>query len=410
MHYNNLTDYLQSQKEWLKSFLFDILSIPSESGKEEKIQQCLYDIFKNFDVSCELIEIQNNIVKDPEYSDTIKDLDYTGRPNLKVENHETGGKTIVINSHVDVVPPSTGQRNPYSPCMDEKENIFARGACDAKGQIAAIALVLKAANDYIKLGQKIICHLVIEEEIGGNGTLAMIRHEKNTKVDAVINMEPTNLRIMPSIRGAVWFNICFSGKSGHAGATLNSTNPVYKAMHAIKILKEYHSKLENESKNYGLFKDIDNPMPLTIGQFISGEWPSMTPGGTLVRGVIGFLPNKTREEVIQGFVNELNKPKNAWVKEGMNLRFDYRHNAVELPVSHWLVKKMSEACLRCKAEYLPIAMTASTDAIYYHEMGIPVIAFGPGDIKYAHSAIEHINFNQIIKSAEIIISFIKGLN
>jgi len=410
MSCNSLIDYLISQKEWLKSFLFDILSIPSESGREGKIQQNLYDIFKNLDVSCELIEIQNNIIKDPEYSDTVKDLDYKGRPNLKIEKHGVGSKTIVINSHVDVVPPSTGQKNPYSPFIDENENVFARGACDAKGQIAVMALLFKAASEYIQLKNKIICHLVIEEEIGGNGTLAMIRHEKNVRVDAAINMEPTNLRIMSSIRGAVWFNIFFSGKSGHAGSVSNSINPIYKAIHVVKILKEYHSSLYDESKNYGLFSDIDNPMPLTIGQFISGIWPSMTPDGALIRGVIGFLPNKTKEEVIQGFINELNKTENVWVKEGMKLKFDYRHNASELPISHWLVKNVSEACSSCGVESSPTAMTASTDAVFYHEIGIPVLTFGPGDIKYAHSANEHINLNHIIKGTEILISFLKKLD
>lgn len=410
MSSNSLKDYLIAQKGWLKSLLFEILSIPSESRKEGKIQRSLYKIFDQFDTSCEFIEINSNITQDPEYSEVIKNLDYTGRPNLKITKSGTGRKTIVINSHVDVVPPSIGQVNPFHPHMDEKENIFARGACDAKGQIAVMALVLKAASEYISLKHNIICHLVIEEEIGGNGTLAITKHEKDARIDAVINMEPTNLRIMSSIRGAIWFNIYFSGKSGHAGSPSNSINPIYKAIHVLKILREYHSKLYDESKDHGLFAGIKNSMLLTVGQFISGKWPSMTPDEALIRGVIGFLPNKNKNEVIQGFVNELNKPENAWVKEGMDLNFDYQHNAVELDTSHWLVKGMSEACLQCNVDPLPLAMTASTDAVFYHEMGIPIVAFGPGDIKYAHSANEHININHIVKGAEILISFFKGLD
>ena len=53
----------------------------------------------------------------------------------------------------------------------------------------------------------------------------------------------------------------------------------------------------------------------------------------------------------------------------MKLKFDYRHNASELPISHWLVKNVSEACSSCGVESSPTAMTASTDAVFYHENG-----------------------------------------
>ena len=407
MVYNDgLRYYLESQKSWVKSFLSDILSIPSESGKEGSVQKSIYNILKTFDVSCELIKINNDIIKDPEYSDIIKNLNYAGRPNLKAEKPGSGGKTIIINSHVDTVPPSALQKNPYLPFIDSNNNIFARGACDAKGQIAVMALLLKAACEYKQFNHNIVCHMVIEEEIGGNGSLAMIKHEKNIKADALINMEPTNLRIMTSMRGAVWFEMNFSGKSAHSGSTSNSPNVIYKAIRAIEILKEYHYRLYNESKNYGLFSGMDNPMPLTVGQFISGVWPSMVPNESVIRGVIGFLPNRTREEVIQGLINEFDKPENIWIREGMQLSFNYRHNATELPVSHWFAQGMSEACLKCNIHPVPTAMTASTDAVFYQEMlGIPVLAFGPGDIKFAHSADEHINLNDIIKGAEVILSF-----
>ncbi len=406
----HLVEYLRSQKEWLESFLYEMLSIPSVSGEEGDVQKFIYNTLEDLEINCELISINNDIKDDPEYSYPVKDLDYNNRVNIKAVKGDGRGKVIVINSHVDVVPPSTGQEAAFSPRMDGKGNVYARGACDAKGQIAAMVLLLKAACEYKKLKHDIICHFVIEEEFGGNGTLAMLRNKKDFKPDAMINMEPTNLRLMPSIRGAVWFEMRFTGKSGHAGDVSNTENAIFKAIRAVEILKEYHAKLLEASKDYGLFSGIKNPMPLTIGKFLSGVWPSMVPNESRISGVIGFLPNITRKELINGLKNEFNKDENHWLTEGMELSFPYRHNAVETPTSHWFTQGMSAASKECGIDYLPAAMTASTDAVFYSDKGIPSIVFGPGELKYAHSVEEHIRIDDILKSVEVIFTFIDELD
>ena len=53
-------------------------------------------------------------------------------------------------------------------------------------------------------------------------------------------------------------------------------------------------------------------------------------------------------------------------------------------------------------------MTASTDAVFSNELWIPSLAFGPGDLKFAHSAEEKININDIIKAAEALYTFLEN--
>ena len=226
MDNNSLKRFLKAQKEWVRDFLFEILAIPSESGKEEKVLKALHGFLKRLGVDCDFVEIEDGLKSDPEYSDIIKDLDYTDRPNIRAVSKGDSNRIIILNSHVDVVPPSLNQVDPYIPFMDESGDIFARGACDAKGQIAVMALIMKTSKDFMRLKHNIVCHFVIEEELGGNGTLAMVKHEGNRKIDAAINLEPTDLKVMPSIRGAVWFNIGFSGESGHSGSRSNEINPI----------------------------------------------------------------------------------------------------------------------------------------------------------------------------------------
>ena len=288
---NTINTYFKSQREWVKDLLIGLLSIPSESGNETDAQCFLLEALKGTGAKCTKVPIDDAIVQHPEYSDTVRGLSYKNRPNLLIAKGGTGGKSIALNTHMDVVPPSAGQTDPYLPRVEGEGRVFARGACDAKGQVAAMALLMKAACEFKPLKNDIACHIVVEEEFGGNGTLAMLESDPAFRADALINMEPTDLRLMPSIRGAVWFDMSFSGEAGHAGSTGRTQNAIYKAVEAIDLLKGYHADLLKKSEGYGLFKGIPNPMPLTIGEFHAGQLAFNGPGrGTYPRGCWGFCP------------------------------------------------------------------------------------------------------------------------
>ncbi len=68
----------------------------------------------------------------------------------------------------------------------------------------------------MKLRGDVLAHLVVEEEVGGNGTLAMVR--RGEQADGCVVMEPTDLRILSSVRGAVWFRVICTGRPGHSGS------------------------------------------------------------------------------------------------------------------------------------------------------------------------------------------------
>ena len=404
---DELTTYFEAQRQWADDFLLGLLRIPSESGSEQAAEAYLYNELKKIGADCERVPINESLARHAEYSDTVKGLEYAGRSNICLKKAGANGKTIAINSHFDVVPPSPGQEGAYEPRLGQDGHIYARGACDAKGQLAAMALVVKAACELPPLRNSVVCHMVVEEELGGNGTLGMLESAPGFNADALINMEPTGLALKPSIRGAVWFDMLFTGQSGHAGSAGNAQSTVYAAMAAIEALRGYHARLLEESGDYGLFRGIVNPMPLTIGQFQAGVWPSMVPGEARIRGVLGFLPNKTRESVMRDIGELFLREENLWFGEKAKLHFDYRHNAVETDEDHWLVTGMQAACAQSGLSPELSAMTASTDAVFYSDRGIPCIAFGPGKIEDAHSSHERISMDDIIKAAKTIYTFLK---
>ena len=173
----------------MTAFLDRLVRFESKSSYEGPAMEWLYERFGEVADECEKIIIPEEIVNDPDYSFRMDDRPYAGRPNVRAVMKGDGtGKSVLMNAHVDVVPPSQGQKRPFDPYVEDG-TMYGRGTCDDKGQVAVVWTIFKAMKQLgIRPKGDIIVHLVVEEETGGNGTLAMIR--KGEKADCCLNLEP----------------------------------------------------------------------------------------------------------------------------------------------------------------------------------------------------------------------------
>jgi acetylornithine deacetylase len=392
----------------VQDLLYTLISIPSTRGNEGEVNRFLSHRLKDLVDECELIRIDDSIITDPDYSFALEGHSYKSTPNLRCEILGTGGgKSVVFNTHVDVVPPSAGQLDPFNPRM-ENGIVYGRGACDAKGQIAALfGLILLRRRENIHLKGNLIFDFVFEEECGGNGTLAMIR--RGIEADAAVVLEPSELAIIPSVRGAVWFEVTVYGRAGHSGRSQDTVSALKKAYEAMRIMEEYHDRVLAESRGDPLFDQFANPMPITFGQLDAGDWPATTPSRAVFKGVFGFLPNKNRFQIQEGLRNSLKTNGDHWLKEHHEIRFPMLNSDGNVtPQNHPLVTTMQDAVRSHGYDGKITAMTASCDAwLYNNQLKIPTIVFGPGSLKYAHSNEEQIVFQEIMDASEILCDFVR---
>ncbi|MGB9678020.1 MAG: ArgE/DapE family deacylase, partial [Candidatus Ratteibacteria bacterium] len=391
-----------------KEFLKDLIKFESISGKgEEKIQNFIYEKFKRFG-ECKLVNIEEKIKNDPEYTFSDKECDYSNRKNLVFEAGRGEGYTIILNTHSDVVP-AFNWENAFIP--EEKDGyIYGRGACDAKGQIATIYLTLLTLEKInIEVKGKLIVEIVIEEEIGGNGSLSLIRDGYNA--DGVIVLEPTELKITPANRGAVWFKLEIFGKSVHMGKIWEGVNAIEKFCYLYPHLKDFEKRLIDESRNVPLFEKFKQPVQLNFGIIKGDGWPSMVCGKLEIEGGIGFLPNKTLNEIKKEFEDVIRKCGDEWIISNYKLSFPKLHNdSYSIPVNHILVKTMEKACEESGIESIVEGFIASCDARLFNKVGkMPVVVFGPGILDDAHSDHERIKIDDIKKASEIILRTILKL-
>ena len=92
------------------AFLDRLVRFESLSSYEGPAMQWLYEQFKNIADVCEKVPVPESIVDDPDYSFRMDEQPYEGRPNVRVVMKGDGsGKSVLMNAHVDVVPPSDAQ-------------------------------------------------------------------------------------------------------------------------------------------------------------------------------------------------------------------------------------------------------------------------------------------------------------
>lgn len=398
--------YLETRRKEAVALLCDLIRMPSTRGNEGPVIRTLYERFRGRADACELVPVPESIVQDEDYSFPLKGLTYADRPNLEVVRRgEGGGLSLVFNTHVDVVPPSPGQDRAFDPEVRDGV-VYGRGACDAKGQVAALYLALSALQDLdIRLKGDVTLHIVIEEECGGNGSLAMAR--RGCRADGAVVLEPSDLVLLPSVRGAVWFDVVCTGRAGHSGRAGDVVSALKKAAQAMDILERYHDRLLAASKGHPLFDRYTNPMPITFGVMRAGDWPATAPNRAEFKGVFGFLPNVTRGEVQREMRASLLREGDAWLREHFELSFLYRHDGNEIPVDHPLVKAAEAACWEAGREPKVGAMPASCDAwLYNNQLKIPTLVMGPGSLGYAHTNEEQIAVDDLLKGAEVLVRLI----
>ena len=385
-------------------FLCDLIRFESTPGNEHAAMVFCEKEFAKVGVAVEKVPLFDTLKNDPDYSTPVPNIKYDGRFNLRlVRKGQGGGQKLLLNAHTDVVPASEGMPDAYRPRV-ENGIVFGRGACDDKGQVALLYLLFKALDaGQIKLAGDVVAHVVVEEENGGNGSLAMAR--TGEKADGCVVLEATEGKLFTSIRGAVWFRIVFHGKAGHSGQAGQTKSALLIARDAIALLEKYHAELLAASRGLPLFDPYPNPMPITFGKLQAGNWPAAAPSRAELEGVLGLLPNKTKEQVVEGMRQAL-EPLGA---SNFELSFMYRHDSSVVDPNHPLPQALLAAAGQAGHPLTVSAMTASCDAWFYNnQLGIPTVVFGPGTLKVAHSKDEQIAMSEIAAAAEILTTFVKN--
>ena len=219
------------------SFLQTMVRQPSTLGHEMGAQQVVYRKLRSLGLAAEMWEPRLDLLHThPAFAPV--EWSYEGRPNVTaVHKGRGGGKSLVLNGHIDVVSPEPLWGWSYDPWGAEVvgRRLYGRGAEDMKGGIAMMVLALEAIIAAgLSLHGDVFVESVLEEECCGNGTLACRLSGYSAGADAAIIPEPEGLGANVVDVGVMWFRVRVRGTSGHVGDAHKAINAIEKCFLLIR--------------------------------------------------------------------------------------------------------------------------------------------------------------------------------
>lgn len=414
----DLYAYIDSRKKEAVEFLRKLISFDSTFqeqgvyGKEGMAQHWLYEQLSDWGFEVMLKEPENEKIKNlPDYNSGHQ---YEGRPNLIAAHRgKGGGKSILLNGHIDTVPLDDLEKWRYHPLsgMVVDGKIYGRGSCDMKAGLAAMILAVKYLDDYgLTHAGDIIVESVVDEEGGGNGTLACVA--EGYRADAAIVTEPTNLEIYCASRGVYLLEVEVAGKPSHACFKWQGVNAIEKGMKIAAGLKELESEWLAKRHNPYL------PSPtITLGEIQGGISAATVPGTCIMRFDIKYLPYEMDRKGSKKEVNGEEVKKE--VEDCIDRICEGDEWLREHPVrKNWYLSVMPHSidtehpiltALNCAGKrvlgnepYLS-GLPSGADARHLQNTGgIPTVLFGPGDMQNAHSINEWVSEQDYMDAVKIL--------
>ena len=332
-----------------------LIDIESTTGNEGEVAEWLANFLRGRGYSVleqplEDIRLKADTTSDPVVSG-FRRMDRKPRRNVIAA---VGEPEVVFSTHFDCVPP-------FFPSRVEGAVLYGRGACDAKGILAAQVAAAERlrANGETRVGLV----FVGGEERGSDGAKAANRIASKSRF--LINGEPTDLRLGAATRGAFRVRLTATGKAAHSGYPELGESAIDKLIDCLVALR-------------------------------SAAWPSDPLLGAthftvgLING--GVAPNvispHAEAEVFFRTVGE-HEP----VRQVL-------HRALAGRVTVEELLELPTARLHTVPGFETAVFSYFSDIPFLSNWGTPLL-LGPGSIHVAHTEREHIAIGDLDRAVEI---------
>ncbi|WP_082233016.1 peptidase [Halobacillus massiliensis] len=403
-----VTSFIKENRGEYIELLQKMVRQPSKAGDESGIQDIMEKRLREKGFEVDRWELDYEALSNDKYFCASRS-DFHGSENVVgVLKGAGGGRSLILNGHVDVVP--EGERDQWTddPFSGEihGSHLYGRGSTDMKGGNLSALLAVEAIQAVgITLKGDIIFQSVVEEESGGSGTLAAI--DRGYTADAALIPEPTNMRIFPKQQGSMWFKVHIYGKSAHGGTRYEGVSAIEKVQPVLHAILELE-KERNEPLQSPLYEGNPIPVPINVGKIEGGTWPSSVPDQVTLEGRMGVIPGEDLNEAKKQIEKRLAilADENAWFAESpVKVEwFGARWLPGEIAEDHPFLQALVEAYQSNKREE-PVQKASpwGTDGGLLTEVGgVPSVVFGPGETSVAHYPNEYINMDYVFETAEII--------
>jgi acetylornithine deacetylase len=283
---------------------------------------------------------------------TVRQRVSPGRDNLLAYREPP---ELVFSTHLDCVPP-------YVPLSEDDEAIRGRGSCDAKGLAAAM---VAAAERLAATGERRIGLLfVVGEENGSDGALAAADLEPKGRF--LINGEPTENRLSIGQKGTLRVDLHATGRAAHSAYPEEGHSAIASLLDTIERIREMPLPTD----------PLLGPSTLNVGLIHGGVAPNV------------LAPEASAQILLRtvGPTEGLKSGIRTLAAPGVSVSFP-----VELP---------SHKGGRAPTGWDTTVVSYASDLPFLNGWG-EGYQLGPGTIRVAHTAQEHIRKTDLSRGVEL---------
>ena len=383
-----ISDLVERRRDEAVSFLQSVIRVPSPSGQEEEAAKVVSDKMGEAGFAVEVDGL----------NDVMAVIKGAGR-----------GRSLLLNGHIDHVP-AGNMVDPYSgKLIDgaifgvEGDVVYGRAASDMKGALAAMVM---AGDVLAELGVELMGDFkvaaVAQEEVSGAGTLATIE-EGHFLGDVVVVGEATNMEVALGHRGGADMDVVLRGRSCHASAPERGINALYKA---VDLISKIRSELVPRLPAHPVFgkttltvtriavkPDVANVVPEECSFHIDCRNGPDFPAAAL-KSALEEIISSIRAEDTEMNATVIPTGTISGSRSFTGFYTDPRMH----PVVAEVVNSISEVLVHKPDTKM---WSFATDGRFYSWLGIPVLGFGPGEERLAHTNEDHIRVSDYLDSIKV---------
>jgi acetylornithine deacetylase len=321
-----------------------LIDIPSVTGDEQAVGEFLHSHLEDLGYSVRRQHV------------TTDRFNVFATTNAKPE--------IVLSTHIDTVPR-------FIASSEDVENIYGRGACDAKGIIAA---QIHAAERLRELGVNEFGLLfTVDEETGSAGAQVANADEAATTVRYLVNGEPTDNKLASATKGSLRLNLLTEGVAAHSAYPERGDSAIEKLLDVLADIRSCgwpsDEQLGETTCNIGVIR-----------------------GGTRAN----VVPDEAAAELHLRLVSPT-APVKAMLESAVARRAQIEYLSAHEPV-HLLTVDDFEQCV----------VRFTTDIPYLSQWGKPLL-IGPGSILNAHTDDESIGKRELSEAVDLYVALVRVL-
>ncbi|WSQ06666.1 M20/M25/M40 family metallo-hydrolase [Streptomyces sp. NBC_01231] len=301
---------------------------------------------------------------------------------------------VLLESHLDTVETDGMTVSPFDGEV-RGGRLYGRGACDAKGPLAAFMLATAELARGEQPPHTVVLAGVCDEEHAYRGVLRLLDLLADRRVVGAIVGEPTGLAPAVAHKGVVRYTVRTTGRAGH------SSRPE-EAVNAVSLMAPVLAHLAAVPPDVAPHPLL-GPATRSVTRIRGGTGPNTIPGSCEADVDRRTLPGEDPEAVWQQDRAEL---------AGLGAELDPPFTvdpALDTPPGTPVVDALCRALAAHGRPSDVQAMPFGTDASKLARSGIPSVVFGPGSVRDAHAAAESVELAEVTLAASIVVAAVRGI-